>query len=100
VDHRTPGPGASRSAEREPDPLVGELQRAHRDRRVLVVAAAVGIIAGAVIGMAFLLGALGDASHRPHEAFRGRVAMVCIVAPPIVSMAIGYAIFALRRRRR
>ena len=80
------------------DPLVGEIQREGRDRRVLVVAAAVGIIAGVVLGMAFMLGALGEAQGS-HRTFSSGTLMF-FVGPPVVSMAVGYGIFVVRKRRR
>jgi hypothetical protein len=84
----------------DPDPLIAEIQRERRDRRVLVVAAAIGIISGAIFGMAFVLGAIDDAGSHAHGWFRDHDILLFIVGPPLVSMAIGYAIFALRRRRR
>jgi len=95
-----PGDGIQLPGQRDPDPLVDEIQRDRRDRRVLVVAAAIGIIAGAIIGVAFVLGALGDAAYQTHGLFRDHDVLLFIAGPPLVSMAIGYAIFALRRRRR
>ena len=83
-----------------PDPLVGEIQREHRDRRVLVIAAPIAIIAGPFAGLAVVLGALDDPSSPGGWLLRGRGALLAIVAPPLVSMAIGYAIYVLRRRRR
>ena len=95
VDDRTSGDGAAR-AEREPDPLVAEIVRERRDRRVLVVAAAIGIIASAIVGMAVVLGAIGGAAYHA----RGHALLIFVLGPPLVSMAIGHAIFALRRRGR
>jgi hypothetical protein len=95
ADERTPG----EAAERDPDPLVGEIWRERRDRRVLVIAAAIGIISGAVVGMAFLLGRIDDAAAPARGFFAAHDALSWILAPPVLSVAIGYAIFALRRRR-
>ena len=83
----------------DPDPLVEEIVRARRDRRPLVIAAVVGIIAGAALGMGFTLGALGSASEGTH-GFHTPAALLFFIGPPIVSMTIGYAAVALRRRRR
>jgi hypothetical protein len=103
VDDRTPeggddrGPGDDRDAS---DPLVGELRRDRRHRLVLVVAAVIGIIAGAAAGTAFSLGAFGDAA-RGAGGMRNPAALIFFIGPPLVSMAIGHAIYAwLRRRRR
>jgi hypothetical protein len=97
VEDRTPGDGAAQS---DPDPLVGEIERDRRDRRVLVVAAAIGIISGTVVGLAFLLGAI-DAAASPTGGFFARHdALFCILGPPVISFAAGYAIFAARRRHR
>lgn len=76
------------------DPLVGEIQREGRERRVLVIAAAIGIVAGVVLGMVYMLGAIGHARNQ------GSLPLVFFVGPPILSMAIGYAIFVARKRRR
>ena len=81
------------------DPLVGEIQREGRERRVLVIAAPIGIITGVVLGMAFMLGALGEAQNEG-RGFLSHGPLVFFVGPPLVSMAIGYAIFAHRKRRR
>jgi hypothetical protein len=82
-----------------PDLLVGEIERERRERRVLVIAAAFGIIAGAVLGMVFILGAIGDPTPHARGLFRhGAVGLV--IGPPIVSIAIGYLIYGMRRRRR
>jgi hypothetical protein len=90
----------ARRVEDNQDPLVGEIQREGRERRVLVIAAAIGIIAGVVLGMAFMLGALGEAQHTGSRGFLSHGALVFFVGPPLLSMAVGYAIFALRKRRR
>jgi len=85
--------------EENQDPLVGELQRERRDRRVLVIAAAIGIITGVVCGMAFMLGALGEAA-KSARGFRSHGALIFFVGPPLLSMALGYGIYLIRRRRR
>ena len=82
------------------DPLVGEIQRDRRERRVLIVAAAVGIITGAAVGMSFLLGAIKGAAMDRRGFSLSHGAPFFVIGPPILSMAIGYAIFAWRRRRR
>jgi hypothetical protein len=97
VQSPTPGDGLRAP---DPDPLVGEIQRERRDRRVLVIAAAIGIISGAVVGMAFMLGAIDDAGEATGGLLHGHGALLGILGPPVLCMAIGYAIFALRRRRR
>jgi hypothetical protein len=81
-----------------PDLLVGEIERDRRERRVLVVAAALGIVSGAVMGLVFILGALAE----PTTSARGfrHGALVFVLGPPVVSMAIGYVVYAVRRRRR
>jgi len=67
------------------DPLIGELQRERRDRRVLVVAAAIGIIAGVVIGMIAMLGGLGPAAAAA-GGLRSHGALAFFVGPPILSI--------------
>jgi hypothetical protein len=81
------------------DPLVEEIVRARRDRRPLVIAAVIGIVTGAALGMGFTLGALGSASQGTH-GLHDPAALLFFIGPPIVSVAIGYAMVVLRRRRR
>ena len=78
----------------DPDPLVEEIVRARRDRRPLVIAAALGIVIGAVLGMAMFLGALGGDRARNHAA------LAAFVTPLIVSMTVGYGVYRWRIRRR
>lgn len=78
----------------DPDPLVEEILRARRDRRPLVIAAAVGIIVGVALGMAMVLGALGSERSRNHAA------LAFFVSPLIISMALGYGAYRWRIRRR
>ena len=78
----------------DPDPLVEEIVRARRDRLPLVVAAAVGILLGVVLGMSSFLGALAGDRSRHHAA------LAFFVSPLIVSMAIGYGLYRWRIRRR
>jgi hypothetical protein len=80
------------------DLLVGEIRRERQHRRVIVVAAVIGIVTGVATGMAFVLGAFGDAARDPIGT-RNSALVIYFVGPPIVCMAIGYAIFALLRRR-
>jgi hypothetical protein len=97
VEAPTPGDGPRAP---DPDPLIGEIQRERRDRRILVIAAAVGIICGAVVGMAFMLGAIDDADYATSGLLHAHGALLGILGPPVLCMAIGYAMFALRRGRR
>jgi hypothetical protein len=82
-----------------PDPLIAEIHRERRDRRVLVVAAVIGIVSGVATGMGFVLGAFGNAAMSPVGA-RNPGLLIFFIGPPAVCMALGYAIFALVRRRR
>ncbi len=76
------------------DPLVEEMLRARRDRRPLVIAAAIGITLGVALGMAMLLGALGS------DRSQNLAALAFFVAPLLVSMTIGYGVYRWRTRRR
>ena len=67
--------------------------RARRDRRVLVVSVAIGIVASVVLGLGSALGALGGAEPRNHAA------LAYFVVPLAVSVAVGYGLYWLRRRR-
>lgn len=78
----------------DPDPLVDEIVRARRDRRPLVIAAAIGITLGAALGMAMFLGAVGGDRSRNHAA------LAFFVAPLLVCLAIGYGMHRWRTRRR
>lgn len=78
----------------DPDPLVEEMVRARRDRRPLVIAAALGIMLGIALGMAMFLGALGGDRSRNH------LPLAFFVSPLIVSMSIGYGVYRWRTRRR
>ena len=78
----------------DPDPLVEEMIRARRDRRPLVIAAAIGIMLGVALGMAMFLGALGGDRSRNHAA------LAFFVTPLVVSMAVGYGVYRWRTRRR
>ncbi len=78
----------------DPDPLVEEMVRARRDRRPLLVAAALGIVLGVALGMAMFLGALGGDRSRNHAA------LAYFVTPIFVSMGIGYGVYRWRIRRR
>lgn len=99
MEDPTPTEGAAHDSDgAPPDPLVGELGRERRHRLVLVVAAASGIITGAAAGTAFSLGAFGDAA-RGAVGPRNPAALIFFIGPPAVCMALGYAIFALLRRR-
>jgi high-affinity Fe2+/Pb2+ permease len=81
----------------ERDLLVGELHRDARDRRILSVAAAVGIIAGAVLGLVFIVLAISSATT---TAFYRHRAPLFVLGAPVVSMLVGYVVYRLRRRHR
>ena len=81
------------------DELVEQFAREHRYRGVLVAAAVVGIIASAVVGIAFTLGQLEIRSSTERGAFG------LFVLPFAVSMVVGSGIykallFSGRRRPR
>lgn len=78
----------------DPDPLVEEMVRAGRDRRPLVIAAALGIMLGVALGMTMFLGALGGDRSRNHAT------LAFFVTPMIVCMAVGYGVYRWRIRRR
>lgn len=80
----------------EPDPLVEEMLRARRHRRILVVAAAIGIVVGVTLAMGVFLGAMGSAVD---GAARGSAAVGYLVVPVAACLTTGYVIYARRRRR-
>jgi hypothetical protein len=76
------------------DPLVDEIVRARRDRMVIAIAVGVGIVFSVVLGVGSSLGALGGDEVRNHGA------LAYYVLPLAASLAIGYGLYWLRRRRR
>jgi hypothetical protein len=78
----------------DPDPLVEELVRARRDRLVIAHAVAVGIVVSVVLGVGSALATFGGGASRNHGA------LAYFVVPLAASVAVGYGIFWLRRRRR
>lgn len=84
------------------DELVEQFAREHRYRGVLVVAAVVGIIASAVVGIAFSLGGIELSSvNGTHEGG----ALALLVVPFAASMVVGSGIYKAllfngRHRRR
>ncbi len=83
----------------DPDPLIEEIVRARRDRLVLVIAAVIGIVVGAVLGMGFTLGAFGSAVDGARHP-RSPAALLFFVAPLAVTMPVGYLVYLAIRRRR
>ncbi|MBL9013503.1 MAG: hypothetical protein JNL83_04955 [Myxococcales bacterium] len=75
------------------DPLVEELVRSRRDRQVLAVAVAIGIVTSVVLGLGAALGSLGGHEPRNHGA------LAYFLVPLVLSLAIGYGHDWLRRRR-
>ncbi len=76
------------------DAEIAALQRDQRHRMVLVVAAIIGIVANALLGMAFALGGLDvHGAGGP----RNPASLVFFIAPFAASMAIGYAIYGVLR---
>ncbi|MBA3460054.1 MAG: hypothetical protein H0T46_08850 [Deltaproteobacteria bacterium] len=75
----------------DPDPLVEELVRARRDRQVIAVAVACGIVVSVLLGLGASLGSLGD---------RNQGMLAYFVVPLALSLVIGYGLYWLRRRRR
>lgn len=81
------------------DPVIAEMIQMQRDRRILVVAAVVGIVASAALGMAFSLGALG-AWTRSASGPGNPASLIFFIAPFAACMALGYAVHAVVRRLR
>ena len=80
----------------EDDPLITELIQTQRDRRIIVVAAVIGILASVALGVAFSLGGLGAGAGGP----RNPGGLIFFIGPFAVCLAIGYAVHALVRRLR
>jgi hypothetical protein len=77
------------------DPLIDEMIQMQRDRWILVVAAVIGILAGAVLGVAFSLGALASTSGATGP--RNPAALIFFIGPFAICMGLGYAIHAIVR---
>jgi hypothetical protein len=81
------------------DARIAEVAQAQKDRTIIVVAAVIGIIASAALGLAFTLGGLGNAASGASGA-RNPASLIFFVGPFAVCMAIGYLVHAIVRRRR
>lgn len=79
------------------DPLIAELVQTQRDRRIIVVAAVVGILASAGCGIAF---GLGGFAHLGHGGARNPAGLVFFVAPFFVCYGLGHLLHAVVRRAR
>ena len=75
---------------RNVDALIEELAREHRYRWVLVIAAVVGILASAILGIGF---ALGHITTPGATGPRNPGALVFFVVPFAVAMLIGGGIY-------
>ena len=80
------------------DPIVAEMIRTQRERRIIVVAAVIGIIASALMGVAFSLGALGGLAAGSGGP-RNPGGLIFFIAPFAICLGIGYGIHAIVRRR-
>jgi hypothetical protein len=78
------------------DKLIENFRAAQRARWVLVVAAVVGIIASATLGLALAFGAF---DIRGTSGPRNPGALVFFVGPFAACMAIGYVVHAILTRR-
>jgi hypothetical protein len=76
------------------DQMIEDLATERRHRMVLVVAAVIGIVTGALLGIASALGAMPTAGGPRNPAM-----LIFFVGPFAVSMGIGYAIYGLLRWR-
>ena len=79
------------------DPLIDEMIRTQRDRRIIVVAAVIGILASAAMGIAFSLGSLGGLAAGA-AGMRNPGGLIFFVAPFAICLGLGYMIHALVRR--
>jgi uncharacterized membrane protein YidH (DUF202 family) len=76
------------------DQMIEDFARERRHRMVLVVAAVIGIVAGALIGIGASLQGLSGAGGARNPGM-----LVFFVAPFMAAMAVGYAIYGLLRWR-
>ena len=81
------------------DDLVDEMLQTQRDRRIIVVAAVIGIVASAVVGVAFSLGALGGLAAGSGGP-RDPGGLIFFVAPFAICLGLGHAVHAIVRRLR
>jgi len=78
----------------ELDMMIEEIATERRHRMVLVVAAVIGIVAGALIGIGASLHGISGANGARNPGM-----LVFFVLPFMASMAIGYAIYGVLRWR-
>jgi uncharacterized membrane protein YidH (DUF202 family) len=78
----------------ELDMMIEDLATERRHRTVLVVAAVIGIVAGALIGIGASLQGFSGAGGARNPGM-----LVFFIAPFMASMGIGYAIYGVLRWR-
>jgi hypothetical protein len=78
----------------ELDMMIEDLATERRHRMVLVVAAVIGIVAGALLGLGATLGGVSGGGGPRSPAM-----LVFFVGPFAVMMGIGYAIYGVLRWR-
>ena len=76
------------------DPLIAAFQRERRLRTILLVAVVVGIIGGALCGMAASLGAFGFGFGGP----RSPAGLIFFIGPFVAAMVIGHTVHLVTRR--
>src|SRR5262245_56974819 len=76
----------------EVDEMIEDFERDRRHRVVLVVAAVIGIVAGALLGVGIALGGFVTGPRNP-------AILAFFMAPFLASMALGYAVYGVLRWR-
>lgn len=81
------------------DPVIEDALTEQRDRRVIVVAAVIGIIASIVCGLGFTLGMFGD-EVRGAAGARNPAGLLFFGAPFVICLGIGHLVHRIVRARR
>jgi len=81
------------------DPIIDAALTDQRDRRVIVAAAVLGIIASVITGLMFATGALGEWT-RGASGTRNPAGLVFFVAPFAICLGLGHIVYRIIRSRR
>ncbi len=80
-------------------PLIEAAQTEQRDRRIIVVAAVIGILASVICGLAFATGGFGSWANGASGG-RSPAGLIFFVAPFAICLGIGHIVFRIVRARR
>jgi len=81
------------------DPIIDAALTEQRDRRIIVVAAVIGIVASVIAGVLFATGSLGEWT-RGASGNRNPAGLIFFVAPFAICLGIGHIVHRIVRSRR